>query len=94
MKTQEFLSTPDAAKPGTGSTTVTPSDSADIYTGEFARELVVFSAGAVCFVGADGATDTWTFTSGMSYPQRINVAVSKVKSTGTTVTAGDIKAIR
>ena len=88
------FSSNDAAKPGLGSVTVTPSDADEIYPGDVARSLAVFSAGDVCFVGADGATDTWTFTSSMSFPQLIPVAVAKVKATGTTVAAGDIKAIR
>ncbi|WP_439624081.1 spike base protein, RCAP_Rcc01079 family [Gemmata sp.] len=94
MKTGLFHESTETTAPGYGSKTVVPSDTDPIYVGEYARELVVFSAGAVCFVGADGATDTWTFTSGMGYPQRINIAVTKVKATGTTVIAGDIKAIR
>lgn len=94
MKTGAFHQQNDATKPGLGSKTVVPSDTADIYDGEYSRELVVFALGAVCFVGVDGAEDTWTFTSDMSYPQRVEVAMSKVKATGTTVTAGNIKAIR
>jgi len=89
-----LLHSPGATKPGIGSKTVTPSDTAEVYTGDFARQLVVFAAGAVCFVGADGVEDTWTFTEDMAYPQRVEVAVSKVKATGTTVAAGNIKAIR
>lgn len=94
MKNAAFHEENDATKPGLGSKTVVPSDTVDIYEGEYARELVVFSEGDVCFVGADGVEDTWTFTADMGYPQRINVAVTKVKATGTDVTAGDIKAIR
>lgn len=92
--TKSEFNAQDATKVGYGSKTVVPSDSADVYDGEFTRALVVFSDGDVAFVGADGAADTWTFTASMSFPQLIPVAVSKVKATGTTVGAGDIKAIR
>lgn len=95
MKIASFIdAAEDPTRPGLGSKTVEPSDAADVWEGEYARQLVVFAEGAVCFVGADGVTDTWTFTSDMGYPQVIPVAVSKVKSTGTTVGAGNIKAVR
>lgn len=84
----------DTTSPGQGSKTVVPSDADEIYPGEYARQLLVFAAGDVVIVGADGAEDTWTFTSDMSFPQPIDVAASKVKSTGTTVAAGNIKALR
>lgn len=82
----------DSTKPGMGSKTVTPSDTAEIWEGELARELHVLSAGAVVIVGADGATDTWTIGEDM-VPYVIPVAVSKVLSTGTTAEIV-IKAVR
>jgi hypothetical protein len=94
MKTGLFHESTETTAPGYGSKTVVPSDTEPIYAEEYSRWLVVFSAGAVSFVGADGATDTWTLTGGMSYPQRIHIAMSKVLATGTTVAAGDIKAVR
>jgi hypothetical protein len=96
MRIGECHNSRDSTSPGLGSKTVTPSDTAtdEIWPGEVARQLVVFSAGDVCFVGIDGETDTWTFTEDMSYPQTIDVFVKRVKATGTDVTAGDIKAIR
>jgi hypothetical protein len=94
MRIGECHTSRDSTSPGLVSKTVTPSDTADIWTDEVARQLVVFSAGDVCFVGIDGETDTWTFTEDMSYPQTIDVFVKRVKDTGTDVTAGDIKAIR
>lgn len=94
MKLNSYREKTDPTAPGRGSKTVVPSDTDDIWTGEVAVQLKVFSDGAVCFIGSDGVEDTWTFTTDMSYPQVIDVAVLKVKSTGTTVTAGGIKAIR
>lgn len=94
MKATACEATTDPTKPGMGSKTVTYSDTADIYDGEYARQLVVFSDGDVAFVGADDAVDTWTFTAAMVFPQVIPVLVKRVKFTGTTVSAGDIKAIR
>lgn len=94
MNINSYREKTDPTAPGRGSKTVVPSDTADIWTGEVAVQLQVFSDGAVCFVGSDGVEDTWTFTEDMSYPQVIPIAVMRVKTTGTTVTAGDIKAIR
>ncbi len=81
----------NVTSPGFGSATVVPSDSVDLP--QLARALAVFGAGTVTFTGADGVDDTWTFTSTTGFPQMIPVAVSRVKATGTTVAAGNIKAI-
>ncbi len=99
MRLSDFqaLSTSDAVGPGTGSATVVPSNTVNFVNagGEalVARRLEVFSDGTVSFVGCDGVTDTRTFTSSMSYPQIILVATIRVNATGTSVTAGNIKAI-
>lgn len=88
----------DSSGPGRKSITVTPSDDAGFTEdGEVAvaRRLIVFGAGTVRIRGVDdaeGAGDTWTFTSAMTYPQEIPVAVRQVYFTGTSVTE-DIKAI-
>ena len=97
MLVQDFLfcRSRDATAPGAGSQTVVPSDTASVFAGEYARMLVIFGAGAICFVAADGVSDTWTFTSSMSYPQYVfGIAIDKVMSTGTSVAAGNIKAIK
>lgn len=85
----------DSAGPGRGSATVVPDDDNDFAEdGEpaVARRLIVFAAGTVHFLGADGVEDTWTFTSGMGFPMEIPVAVKRVYE-DSTVTAGNIKAI-
>jgi hypothetical protein len=96
VKKNDFHFANDVTKPALGSKTVVPSDTsgAEIYAGEYARSLMVFSAGTVCFTGVDGADDTWTFGASMPYPQMIPVAVVNVKAAGTSVSAGDIKALR
>lgn len=91
MKTTAFHERNDATKPGLGSKTVTPSNTAPIWEGEYARSLHVLAAGDVHFLGADGVEDTWTVSAEM-VPFVIPVAVSMVYSTGTS--AATIKAIR
>lgn len=86
----------DASGPGMGSWTVVPDDDANFTDADdnpiVARQLVVFADGTVHFLGADNVEDTWTFTSGMAFPQRIEVAVKRVYE-DSTVAAGNIKAI-
>lgn len=66
--------------PGVGSFTVTKSDTT-VYT-DLILALYVTTGGDVCFVGADGNTDTWTVPDNFVIP----VAMSKVMSTGTDAT--------
>jgi len=87
----------DSAGPGRGSATVVPDDGAEFGFTEddveaVARRLVVFGEGTVHFLGADNEEDTWTFTSDMSYPVEIPVAVKRVYE-DSSVAAGNIKAI-
>lgn len=94
MEISTFNRDRGSMSPGMGSKTVVPSDTVAIWTGEYARRLEVFADGTVTFIGADGVTDSRTFTTDMSYPQVIDIAVTHVKATGTTVTSGNIKAVR
>jgi hypothetical protein len=105
MKLSTFNALRDntAEATGCGSFTVTYTDTAGAYFTEgsgvlaeyaVARQLVVFSAGDVHFLGADGVEDTWTIGGGSAFPVVIPVAVLQVFATGTSVAAGDIKGIR
>jgi hypothetical protein len=66
--------------PGQGSRPVTPSNTADLDPP--AMSLYVVGAGDVCFVGADGVEATWPVPANFVIP----LAISRVKSTGTTAT--------
>lgn len=65
---------------GAGSAAVSPSDTVPLT--DLALGLYVTVAGDVCFVGADGTTDTWTVPANFIIP----VPVMQVKATGTTAT--------
>lgn len=65
---------------GYGMFPIIPSDSVDLASR--ARSLYITVAGAVCAIGVDGATFTVTVPANFILP----VAVSRVKSTGTTAT--------
>lgn len=87
-----------ADAPARGSFTVVPTDTVGAYFTEdnvtaVARQLIVFSAGTVKFRSADGVDDTWTIGAGAAFPVAIRIAVVQVYATGTSVTAGDIKAL-
>lgn len=78
MQTRDFFLRPDfATATGTGSVTVSPSNTVDLP--QLARCLFVENAGTVCFICADGSMDTWTVNS-RSY---VLVAVARVMLTGT-----------
>lgn len=86
MIKRDFVSTLKSDSPGLGSILVSPSDTVDLVDAngapKIARSLYVEAAGAVCFIGADDQVDTWNVPANFY----INVAVSRVKATGTTAT--------
>ena len=61
----------------------------DIYV-----SLDVWAAGVVSFVGVDGVTYTTPSISGSMLPYRIDVAIKRVWSTGTTVAASDLRGLK
>lgn len=71
---------PGICAPGSGSASVTPSNSTDLA--QVARSLYVTVAGDVTFTGLDGVDSVWTVPANFIIP----VAMTRVKSTGTTAT--------
>lgn len=75
-----------------GSVAVTRHDADEDPKGPFVG-LMVLAAGDVKFTSVSGDTDTWTIPSG-ALPYKMDVAVSRVWSTGTTVSAGNVKGLK
>lgn len=55
--------------------------------------LMVLAAGDVKFTAVNNETDTWTIPVG-ALPYKMDVAVSRVWNTGTTVSAGNVKGLQ
>lgn len=69
-----------AARPGDGSTAITPNDDEDLV--RRARSLYIEGEGNVTFTALDGTTDTWAVPANFY----LNVQVVRVFQTGTTAT--------
>jgi hypothetical protein len=67
------------------------SDTVDLQTPGIALEI--FAAGDICFHGLDGVEDTRTLTAAM-IPYQLPVGVRRIKTTGTTIAAANIKVLK